>query len=89
MSPVLSTEKLSYQPRMVKPNSNELDHCLSAVLHSKSKRLDGSMRLPAAGEISGKHWDKTKRVNEMLKWKLKKPVASLLRAQVRAGGGGV
>lgn len=42
----------SHQPRAVKPNSNELDHCPSAALGPKSKSLDGAMILPTAGEIS-------------------------------------
>lgn len=52
--------------KMVKTNSNELDHCPSAVLHPNSEKLGGAMMLPAAGEISGKHWGKHKRVSEML-----------------------
>ena len=50
---------------MVKPNSNELDHCPSAALYPRSKRLDGAMMLPAAGEISGNHRDKPKRVGDV------------------------
>lgn len=74
---------------MVKTNSNELGHCPSAVLHPKSGKLGGAMLLPAAGGIPDKHWEKHKRVNEMLGSKLQKPVANPLCAQVRDGGEGV
>lgn len=51
---------------MLKTTSNELDHCPAAALHPKREKLTGPTMLPAAGEISGKHWDEHKRVSEML-----------------------